>query len=117
MTWSDAEQRVVMFGGQLVPTSASAAQWERTGTSWSPLASAVTPSARAGARLVYAASRARVVMFGGEGLNDTWERSQGAWLPRQPQSSPPSAASLVYDTSRQRVVAFANDGTSWVFEP
>lgn len=117
MTWSDAEQRVVMFGGQLVPTSASAAQWERTGTSWSPLAPALTPSAREGARLVYDASRARVVMFGGLGLNDTWEWSQGGWLPRQPQNSPPNAAALVYDTSRQRVVAFADDGTSWVFEP
>jgi Abnormal spindle-like microcephaly-assoc'd, ASPM-SPD-2-Hydin len=109
ITYSDAAQRVVMFGGGVV--------WERAGTSWTQLSPTLSPPARAGPRLAFDASRATVVMFGGSWFSDTWEWSQGVWSQRQPRNSPPSAAALVYDSSRQRMVAFANDGTSWFFAP
>lgn len=121
MTYSDAAQRVVMFGGGIVGTASfpteTSEHWERAGTSWTLLTPALSPPAREGPRLAFDASRATVVMFGGSWLTDTWEWSQGVWSQRHPRNSPPSAAALVYDPSRQHLVAFADDGTSWFFAP
>ena len=81
--------------------------------------------------MVYDATRARMVLFGGTDncttpYNDTWEYSAGTWTLVSGQSPPPArhAHDMVYDAARNEVLMFGGDlnplagafvGDTWSF--
>jgi len=109
--------RVVMFGGAAGPPAAASLgdTWELDGRSWIARGGSNVPG-RDHHALVYDASRARTVMFGGgtfergkpyQWREDTWEWDGVAW--RQVATAGPGARRLpgmVYDRRRKQVVLF-----------
>ena len=61
--------RLYMFGG----SSNLRDTWEWDGKNWAQLVTQNAPSARFAPYIVYDTVRRRVVLFGGQRLNDTWE--------------------------------------------
>jgi hypothetical protein len=83
---------------------------------------------RTGARMAYDAARKVIVLYGGDGLDDTWTWNGRAWS-RVNASGPGSRAhhAIAYDPGRSRVVLFGGydgrrnlndtwefDGSAWV---
>jgi hypothetical protein len=67
----------------------------------------VGPSKRAGHAMAYDSARARVVLFGGADLRDTWEWDGQIWI--QVSNIGPSPRvnhAMAYDAARQRMVLF-----------
>ena len=105
--------RMIVFGGNDGTTKLDDT-WQLTlaGTpAWSPLPSAVRPSARSQACVVYDSRRQRMVLFGGNGCpGDTWvfPLADGAgWEPAVISGSSPAprfAAAAVFDPDEDRVV-------------
>ncbi|HEY0882217.1 MAG TPA: kelch repeat-containing protein, partial [Archangium sp.] len=72
--------------------------------------------------MAYDVSRARVVLFGGQGdggrLDDTWEWDGASWTQLNPLTSPPPSAGhgMAWDPAGERVLVYA-DGVTWLFLP
>ena len=94
-------------------------------------ASAVTPTSRYDARMVYDASTTHTILFDGGTklpyeLSDTWDWNGQVWTQLFPQHVPPARYGyvMVYDSARQRIVMFggrtANNtkdlNDTWVFK-
>jgi hypothetical protein len=99
-------------GMRVVPTG-----FEPGGTNPFFPTSAVGPSARVKAVMVYDSARSRVVLFGGDDgttkYNDTWEWDGTAWA--QVASTGPSVRyghAMAYDSVRNRTVLFGGYGGS-----
>jgi hypothetical protein len=77
--------RLVVFGGRRDPNAVTLGDTLLyDGTSWTIVATAVSPSPRSGHGMAFDLVRARVVLFGGQGtagaaLNDTWEWDGNTW--------------------------------------
>ncbi len=82
MTYDEARQRVVLFGGYRMAEGKFAPfgdTWEWDGSEWRQVATE-GPSPRNGAAMTYDAGRRRVVLFGGKGASDeTWEWDGSDW--------------------------------------
>jgi hypothetical protein len=78
-TYDSAIERVVLFGGQTSAQGTLGDMWMLDGSTWTalPPATATFPAKRAGATLVYDATRQRMILFGGEDLNA--ERTDTTW--------------------------------------
>src|SRR4051794_8670618 len=70
------------------------------------------PTERGQHAMAYDSARNVTVMFGGSGLNDTWELSGNTWIKRTPAHapSPRYGDAMTYDEARQQVVLFGGDG-------
>lgn len=96
---------------------------------------AADPGDRTQTRMVYDASTARTVLFGGAtptdtatqiafDLDDTWEWTGDHWVQRFPADVPPgrSAHAMTYDSTRSRVVMFGGKSgkvqlnDTWVYD-
>ncbi|MBX3460150.1 MAG: choice-of-anchor D domain-containing protein [Planctomycetes bacterium] len=102
--YDSANQRMVMFGGQL-DTGVAGDTWvlnlARGAESWTQLAPAAPPSARRSGVMIYDSMRQRAVLFGGLGAaqtNDVWaldldtsSPTHGEWSPLSPGGTSPSA--------------------------
>ncbi len=117
--WDPVRQRVVMFGGYSVTSTARVLNndtWEWNGTGWS-LVNLAGPTPRYMHAMAYDAARARIVMFGGiSGVgrlnNDTWLWNGSAWA-RDTSTPSPSERyghAMAYDATRQRVVLVGGYG-------
>ncbi|MBI2945238.1 MAG: hypothetical protein HYY25_13675 [Candidatus Wallbacteria bacterium] len=141
LAYDSARQRVVLFGGGASGYGVLNDTWEWDGSSWNQRQANTAspgsnqPSGRQGHSLAYDGTRKRVVLFGGNLLNDTWEWDGTNWSLRQAGDTanpgtdrPPGRVdhALAYDGARKRVVLFggyqstntSNDtwewtGTSW----
>jgi hypothetical protein len=128
--WSTAvfdENRgvMVLYGGMT-----GAETWEYDGFSWTRIATAVSPPARRGHRMVYDSSRRRVLLFGGarradgELLDDLWRYRGVSWRRVETAVSPRprTEASLAYDAQNDLVILFGGLGDAadlddtWVFD-
>src|SRR5215470_16682428 len=113
-------------GGGTVSYSAATKTWSS--------ANGAEPPSRLSPALAYSARGAAMVMFGGQGLNDTWalDVKTGSWrqmLPGQTAASPPGLAGLtnamVYDGDDDVFVLFggclctgdfgASSGDTWTY--
>lgn len=128
MAYDSARARTVLFGGAAGSAQASFGDtWEWDGTDWTQVVPVSSPSVRAGMSMVYDASRARCVLFGGKDpsgqlLGDTWEWDGTNWLLRQPMHapSPRSGAAMTYDANNGHVMLFGGAapnsmGDTWVY--
>jgi len=125
MAWDAGRDVVVLFGGALAygadpglpQEDAFADTWEWDGEDWRELEPRTVPPARVGHRLVYDASRARVVLLGTAIEADTdyavtWEWDGVDWTERQQEVSPTPrlGAAVAYDAARGEVVASSGTG-------
>lgn len=127
MAYDSARDVVVMFGGRQVLDGFSpdarrlGDTWQFDGFTWTQrvIAGAV-PTARSWHAMVYDASRASVVMFGGldesaKALSDLWE-FDGSVCQKRTISGPAPAGRrshvMVYDPDRHRVILFGGTSAS-----
>lgn len=127
MAYDSARARIVLFGGQGIPTGGPGNTlyndtWEWDGTSWS-LVATNGPNTRVFGAMAYDSARGVCVLFGGLGnpnptrYSDTWEWNGTTWT-QSPTASAPSArssAAATFDPARNRTVLFGgSDGTSFL---
>lgn len=117
MVYDAADGYVVLFAGAQSNRSVLLGDaWTFHGGAWSPLVptnrTAPTPSARAGAAMVYDGAANETVLFGGNSgtavLGDTWSLWRGNWTNLTPTLGgvplPRWAASATYDTATRQVL-------------
>jgi len=120
MTYDDARQRIVLFGGyqcisfpcrRTVPLGDT---WEWNGSVWNYVTPpAGNPAPRADHAMAYDAARKRVMLFGGGARNDTWEWDGKKWTELFPTRFPSGryGHAMAYDLARKRIVLFG--GYDW----
>jgi hypothetical protein len=109
--------RLVLFGGHGRLASGGVGHldqtWEFDGTTWTPVATAVSPPAREGAAMTFDSARGVSVLFGGEGASrfaDTWEWDGATWTQRVvPGPAARSFHTAVYDDRCSTVRVFGGD--------
>ncbi len=121
-TWDPERERVAIFGGR-TDTAALGDWWEWDGVTWTEVKGTL-PSPRTGAAMIYEPVRGAMVLSGGQGLDETWERRAGVWS--KIAAAPPELQypQLAFDGTG--VIAFGGtdagdsqgntwrwDGTSW----
>lgn len=116
MAYDAARDRVVLFGGQGTDPMMDLTDdtWEWDGTDWLERTPATRPDHRVGHVMAYDAARARVVLFGGVGVDsferdDTWEWDGTNWVQRWSTTTPPPprmGSAMAYDGTREVVVLF-----------
>ena len=83
-----------------------------TGSLWTQLSPATSPSARSGASIAYDPATGQTVLFGGNANGtaqaDTWSWSGTTWTALTPATSPPARynAALAYDGSTDQLLLF-----------
>jgi Galactose oxidase, central domain len=115
-----ANNRTVLFGGDLVGGTFPTDTWLYDGANWSVATPTTAPPGRRRHAMAYDLARGRVVMFGGFGggvLADTWEWDGFDWTLRAPATVPPGryAHSMAYDAARGVTVMFG--GTTSDIQP
>lgn len=128
MAYDTGSQSVILVGGTDATGNRPGGTYEWDGVTWRRRTQ--SPQNRFYAPMTYDSARSVGVMFGGYGLNETWELSAGGWALRTPSvaPSPRGGHAIAYDRSRQRTVVFGGgdgstsmryretwewDGTSW----
>jgi subtilisin family serine protease len=114
MTFDDAADKVVLFGGCLVVVCPSPTQtWTWDGENWTRHMSVAAPPPRHGAAMAFDAARGKTVLFGGLGVDgnalaDTWTWDGTAWTPMSTPTAPPARAfaGIAYDAARQEVFLY-----------
>lgn len=110
--------RMIAFGGRdsSLTTVNDAWAYDLTSGAWTLLAPTGTkPSPRQGPRAIFDPLANRMVVFGGQSLNDVWELTLGsspAWSQILPSGGPPPGATghvAIYDPVRHRLVTHLND--------
>ncbi|MCA1650359.1 MAG: hypothetical protein LC753_08785 [Acidobacteria bacterium] len=129
-TYDEARGEVVLFGGVRYkgayemgnPNVVLSETWTWDGSDWNMKNPATSPSARYGARSVFAPPMGKSILFGGSDangnpLNDTWTWDGTTWVNLNPTTSPPPRVgfSLAYDANNNTVVLFGGLGRDPVF--
>jgi len=124
MAYDPATSRIVVYGGNLVPTTCGTntdQTWEldlstNPAATWTQITTITQPSARHRPRMAYDAARARMVPFGGTdncttSYNDTWEYSAGTWTVVATPTEPAGRHThgMAYDAARQEVLMFGGE--------
>jgi cysteine-rich repeat protein len=116
IAYDAGRERIVAFGGTVNGERVGGSlTYELEGSTWREVAIPVSPPGRFDAVMTYDASRARIVMYGGEGdagcLNDTWEFDGTTWIEVVTPTKPPAncGQSLAYDSVRDRLVLRVRD--------
>jgi hypothetical protein len=125
--YDPAQHDVVLFGGDTGHGDNSGSVLGTTWTwngRWTERHPAKSPSARAGAAIVYDQATRQLLLFGGssrpatEGgfLGDTWVWTGRTWTRLHPAVSPPARhnADLVYDAAAKKVVLFGGYNGSYL---
>jgi hypothetical protein len=133
MVHDAARRQIVLFGGTTSANVKLADTWvyDDSSGSWSQKSPTMAPSPRLQHAMAYDATRARVVLFGGNDANgvtgDTWEWDGTNWaLVATTGPAPRANHMMTYDTVRQRIVLTGGgepgllpgdtwewDGTAW----
>jgi hypothetical protein len=114
MAVDERRGRIVLFGGlhgfTRAPTSETW-EYDAVANSWAQRTPATVPPARSRHVMGWDASRARVVMAGGDGttgsLRDVWEFDGSDWMQRQAETSIPagfSGAAMTWDPTRAHLL-------------
>jgi hypothetical protein len=105
---SDAQSRVVLFGGSVPPSDVFGDTWTWDGATWEQENAAPSPAARDSHAMATLGDT--VVLFGGASataaLNDTWTWDGARWTPRSPAISPPARQAHAMATLGRKVVLF-----------
>ena len=124
MGYDPASQRIVLFGGSLVPMICGAVSdetWDldlsTNPATWTAIMTSPHPSPRiVGSQIVYDPIGVRMLLFGGTdfcstSFSDTWAYNAGMWTQIPTPTAPAARHShdMVYDTMRQEVVLFGGD--------
>lgn len=101
MAWDAQTSRVLLFSGSDRVT------WAWNGTVWSRLAPTTVPSGR-DATAMASTPGGHVLMYGGLGLDDTWEWINGDWVQRTSAANAGMRGfhSMVLDSDRASVMLF-----------
>ncbi|HSP34475.1 MAG TPA: kelch repeat-containing protein [Thermoanaerobaculia bacterium] len=127
MVYNEATGRTILFGG-VTPFDAGKSDyinptetWAWNGQRWLQQFPVNTPPGRSSHVMVYDATRARIIVFGGRvgggntatDLNDTWAFADNQWTQITTADSPPIRAfsGAAYDRVRDRVVLFGGSNT------
>lgn len=119
MAYDEANQTVVLFGGQ-AQSGYLNDTWTWNEAGWTEQHPRLSPTARYGAQMAYDATNKGVVLVGGIGnlssyqigdLDDTWTWNGTTWTAQHPMASPPPrhGSSLANDGSSGMVVLFGGD--------
>jgi hypothetical protein len=114
MVYDPATSQLLLFGGSSRPTTEGGYDgdtWIWTGSTWTELNPATSPSPRHNADMIYDAASQEVILFGGYGgsyLGDTWAWNGTDWTLLSPATSPSArdSESLVYDQATQTALMF-----------
>lgn len=121
MIWDTTRNRVVMFGGRQSPVDIDKPTvfvndtWVYEDENWRQIESAQNPSVRQFAAMAYDRSRDRIVLYGGNVLNedgetftarfDTWEFDGSQWTEIVSSSTPHVAKPILgYDAARNETI-------------
>lgn len=111
MAYDAANDRIVMFGGNIGGVGFVNDTWLYDGTTWTQVFPATSPPARAGHPMAYDMARQRTVVYGGipvggGALSDTWEWDGQNWTQVFTTTSPPPKRSqpMIYHPIRQTVL-------------
>ena len=102
--------RIVLFGGFVLPARNVNDTWEYDGTRWVNVAD-TGPAPRSHHGMTY--DSARVLLFGGLGKSDTWEWNGTRW--KQLQNMGPSSRGsfgMAYDSVRKHTTLFGGQGNN-----
>jgi hypothetical protein len=135
MTYDSVRNETVLFGGRALESGSEFASmlddtWMWDGVNWTQKVPAMHPSGRIGHTVIFDASHAEVLLFGGRlgffpsNLDDTWVWDGVNWTERFPATSPPPTGghALAYSAIRAQVIMFGgydngafsrNDTWSW----
>ena len=132
MAWLPSKQQLLLFGGQTILNNAASAVndlYAWTGTDWSKLAPATSPSARNYSAMAYDTGRQVMVLFGGtdktdNAQSDTWEYNGTTWKALAPNTEPNAREGhgMIYDPGTKRIVMHAGlvagvyDRDTWVYD-
>jgi hypothetical protein len=121
MAYDPATKQLLLFGGDSA-TSVNRQllndTWVWTGTTWTQLSPATSPSARFGGVMAYDPATSQLVLFGGGAsftgtlkLNDTWAWTGTTWSKLSPTTSPSarSDAKFAYDAATSQLLLFTGD--------
>jgi hypothetical protein len=129
MAYDTSTRQLILFGGQYSNASgdyiASDETWEWTGSTWTQLSPATSPSARSGVAMAFDPATSQLVLFGGAGTTgtaysgvsgSTWEWTGSNWTKLSPTTSPSPryGASMAYDASARQLILFGGMGGSGV---
>lgn len=129
LTWDPHEQRLLLYGGQVVNTSVSDLwSWDQSG--WAHVDVSLWPPDRQSHSAAWDAVRNSLVVFGGysngtvQALGDTWLFDGTRWLRGTPTRSPPPPAfglrdvhAMQWDPSLQKVLLLATgSGGTWSWD-
>lgn len=110
LTWDEASQRVISFGGFSPMSMWTDDSWAWDGTTWTELSPATRPPPRATSFGSWDPVRRRIVIFGGYDSGarfDTWEWDGSNWLELAIRSGPPRGLpSLAADSTRGTIVSY-----------
>jgi hypothetical protein len=118
MTYDQARQQVVLFGGCGSSNCFLSDTWGWDGRNWLEKAPSTIPPGRFRPCLIYDPQHQQVVLFGGEGLsatlNDTWVWDGSNWAQKTSATAPPAEgchASFAYDELHQQAIYVTGDPT------
>jgi hypothetical protein len=119
MTYDSVRNETVLFGGRSLESGSEFGSmlddtWVWDGVTWTQKAPARHPSGRIGHAVIFDASHAEVLLFGGRlavfpsALDDTWVWDGVNWTERFPATSPPPTGghALAYSAIRAQVIMF-----------
>ena len=120
MVYDPATSQLILFGGENGSTQYNDT-WKWTGSAWTQLSPAASPSVRFLAAAAYNPATGQVVLFGGYNypsssyLHDTWTWNGTTWTQQSPVTSPVvrQGPSMAYDSATGEMVLFGgnNGGT------
>jgi hypothetical protein len=124
MAFDPSRRVIVLFGGwnQTSGYLGDTWEWNCATRTWTRMTPAASPSARQGARMMYDAAGARMILFGGVDANtfykQTWRYNGSSWTLLTTTSTSPTSRTfngrtyhgLVYNSSTGRLVIFGGIG-------
>ena len=117
MTYDNARNTIVLFGGHNVNGASNSETWEWDGNTWTQRTPATSPSGRSYHAMAYDSTRGISVLFGGiqaattgPSSSETWEWDGNTWTQRATGAvTKPSARhihAMAYDAARNVVILF-----------
>ena len=123
MAYDPISKRIILFGGwSESAVGVGADTWAWDGSAGTALCGAsggpsCGPAASQGAALAYDPASQKLILFGGDGSNDTWsfDGSTNSWSQLRPQTSPSSRSDAGFSSDGQHLLLFGGDGACGSF--
>ena len=125
VAYDPIRRQVVLFGGAGSGTTKYGDTWVWNGSTWTQRSPSSSPSARAGAKMVWHSGLGKIVLFGGQSnsayLNDTWVWDGTNWTQQSPYTAPPGRTyhTMAYDPLHDKVVVYGGApslGDTWLWD-